>query len=175
MTATQVLSMAFVILEGCALALALVGSGAALAAGPDYAASVNPWGVPRWAPAAMAMILSLVSAVTWSGHGRFRLIALFWAWGAAAFARPGLREIGLHVRLEWVCLVLAVALAASAILSTNSSAVRRAFWAAVLSFGVMAAAIVLPKTWPVDWPAYATILALAALSPWARWKHRRQA
>lgn len=174
MTVARVVALAFVILEGCALALALVGSGAALVAGPDYAASVNSWGVPRWAPAAMAMILSLVSAVTWSGHGRFRLIALFWAWGAAAFARPGLREIGVHVRLEWVCLVLAVAVTASAILSTNSSAVRRAFWAAVLSFVVMATAIVLPKTWPVDWPAYATILALSSFSLWARWKHRRR-
>ena len=130
------------ILTATALLVVVVGLYGALT--PGFLASVNASGIPRWAPIGCAAALAVVSVVARRGPGLiFRGIAAFWAIGAAAFVRPGLRQLDLpEPPLELPLVPLAVLLAVGAFYIPTAKAVREALTGAALLPLLLTAVIV---------------------------------
>lgn len=163
------------VLLGALLGLSLMGIAACVSL--RLVETVNDSGVPRWIAFALACLLVFVASwIRVAGKMSSRILSLFWALGAACFARPGLREIGFDWRLEPAVILAAFLVGALAVKfptpKRRSVAMGASCLSAVIAFGVLS----LPATGVVLYvSAYIGVLACATASTIAttdRWKWR---
>ena len=137
----------------------------ALSLSPEYLATESPGGIPRWIPLGVSAVLWAVALRSMIAVWPFPAVALTWALGSAAYARPALRDlVGWDVRLEPLILLAAVALAVAGLRGGLRGLPR---WAALSAAGlvlVLAVDVLFPVLPAIDAGAYVLTLIVACIT-----------